>query len=139
MELHTCRRCGAKYKLGIDSGSRYYCKSCMSDEPYGFAQSKLLGQMMSMLEEYAEIRNRTHAEITRILDLAATKGFRKRDLQRLRDLAYHMDEKTRHIISAELEALRTDEPTGLPGVDIDTEPTALPGMSDETVQLPGLD
>lgn len=139
MELHTCRRCKTEYKLGVDSGSRYYCKTCMSDEPYGFVQSKLLGQIISMLDRYVQIRIDSAREIARILDLAVKKGFRKRDIQRLRDLAYHQDEKTRAIILRELESLRTDEPEGLPGVDIETEPTGLPGLSDEAVVLPGLD
>lgn len=139
MVTHTCRRCKAEYKLGVDSGSRYYCKTCMSDEPYGFAQSKLLGQIISMLDRYVQIRIDSAREIARILDLAVKKGFRQRDIQRLRDLAYHQDEKTRAIILGELESLRTDEPEGLPGVDIETEPTGLPGLSDEAVVLPGLD
>jgi hypothetical protein len=111
----------------------------MSDEPYGFVQSKLLGQIISMLDRYVQIRIDSAREIARILDLAVKKGFRKRDIQRLRDLAYHQDEKTRAIILRELESLRTDEPEGLPGVDIETEPTGLPGLSDEAVVLPGLD
>ena len=107
--------------------------------------SKLLGQMIDQLRELETVRARVNREINATLRLAQTKGFRPRDVQRLRGLCWVTDEATADIYANELNKLRTDieqkreKPAALPGM-ASTEPPkpALPGMVKASPSLPGM-
>lgn len=108
--------------------------------------SKLLGQMIRELTKLEEQRAAVNRQIEQTLKLAKDKGFRPRDLNRLRGLCWVNDPKTRDLYVHELTKIRSDvtqpEVDLLPGMNATAAPKtpipALPGMVEASTSLPGM-
>lgn len=108
--------------------------------------SKLLGQMIRELTKLEEQRAAVNRQINQTLELAKKKGFRPRDLNRLRGLCWVNDPKTRDLYVQELTRIRSDvtqpEVDLLPGMTVepgqDTPKPTLPGMVAASPSLPGM-
>jgi hypothetical protein len=109
--------------------------------------SKLLGQMIRELTKLEDERAAVNRRIEQTLKLAKDKGFRPRDLNRLRGLCWVNDPKTRDLYVQELTKIRSDvtqpEAGLLPGMAVEiTQPETpkptLPGMVAASPSLPGM-